>query len=80
MRCSKMCEPFRTAGVALPEDEILPIDPSQQWAPIEWDNRRGTVTLAGDAAHSMLPRKSPIIVSSNLMLMGNTARSWPRFE
>uniref|UniRef100_A0A093USH3 Zeaxanthin epoxidase, chloroplastic n=1 Tax=Talaromyces marneffei PM1 TaxID=1077442 RepID=A0A093USH3_TALMA len=57
-RCSKMCEPFRTAGVALPDDEILPIDQSQQWAPIEWDNRRGTVTLAGDAAHSMLPRES----------------------
>ncbi|KUL86963.1 hypothetical protein ZTR_05766 [Talaromyces verruculosus] len=56
-RCSKMCEPFRTAGVALPEDEILPIDQSQQWAPIEWDNQRGTVTLAGDAAHSMLPHR-----------------------
>ncbi|KAE8551371.1 hypothetical protein TMatcc_001314 [Talaromyces marneffei ATCC 18224] len=56
-RCSKMCEPFRTAGVALPDDEILPIDQSQQWAPIEWDNRRGTVTLAGDAAHSMLPHR-----------------------
>ena len=57
-----MCEPFRTAGVALPEDEILPIDQSQQWAPIEWDNQRGTVTLAGDAAHSMLPRELSIIL------------------
>ncbi|EED15660.1 monooxygenase, putative [Talaromyces stipitatus ATCC 10500] len=56
-RCSKMCEPFRTAGVALPKNEILPIDPSQQWAPIEWDNRHGAVTLAGDAAHSMLPHR-----------------------
>lgn len=56
-RCSKLCEPFRTAGVALKDDVVLPIDPSQQWAPIEWDNRSGTVTLAGDSSHSMVPRE-----------------------
>lgn len=75
-----MCEPFRTASVALPEDEILPIDQSQQWAPIEWDNRHGTVTLAGDAAHSMLPRELSIILFFDPMLISIMVRSRPRLE
>lgn len=76
-----MCEPFRTAGVALPEDEILPIDQSQQWEPIEWNNRHGTVTLVGDAAHSMLPRKSSNILSSDpILISGNMVRSRSRLE
>lgn len=56
-RSSRICEPFATAAAALPEDTVLPADPGQQWSPIAWDNRNGTVTLAGDAAHSMLPSK-----------------------
>lgn len=56
-RSSRLCEPFATAAAALPEDTILPADPGQQWSPIAWDNHNGTVTLAGDAAHSMLPSK-----------------------
>jgi hypothetical protein len=79
-RCSKMCEPFRTAGIALSENEILPIDQSQQWAPIEWDNRRGTVTLVGDSAHSMLPRELTIIIFYNQMFIGNVVRSRTRLE
>lgn len=75
-----MCGPFRTAGVALPEDEILPIDQSPQWAPTEWDNCRGTVTLAGDAAHSMLPRELSILLFSNSMLMDDMGRLRPRLE
>jgi len=56
---STMCEPFRTAGLKLAEDEVIPIYSGQQWAPtMEWDNKGGKFTLAGDAAHSMLPRKS----------------------
>ena len=56
-RASHLCEPFRTAALALPDDDIIPIDRGQQWAPFPWDNRDGRVTLAGDAAHSMLPRE-----------------------
>ncbi|QKX59694.1 uncharacterized protein TRUGW13939_06834 [Talaromyces rugulosus] len=56
-RCSKLCEPFRTAALALSDDIVLSIDQSRQWAPIKWDNRGGRVTLAGDAAHSMLPHR-----------------------
>ena len=56
-RLSHFCEPFRTAFLALPKDEIMSVYPAQQWAPtMKWDNHGGKVTLAGDAAHSMLPR------------------------
>ncbi|KAH8677748.1 hypothetical protein BX600DRAFT_450625 [Xylariales sp. PMI_506] len=42
------------------ETFILPIYPGQQWSPLtpaSWDNHGGRVTLAGDAAHSMLPHR-----------------------
>lgn len=56
---SSFCEPFRTAGLKLGDDDSIPIYPGQQWSPdMPWDNRGGRVTLAGDAAHSMVPRKS----------------------
>jgi 2-polyprenyl-6-methoxyphenol hydroxylase-like FAD-dependent oxidoreductase len=54
-RSSKICEPFSTIAAALPDDTILPADPGQQWSPIQWDNHNGSITIAGDAAHSMLP-------------------------
>lgn len=56
-RASKLCEPFCSAALALGDDEVVPVDAGQQWAPFQWDNRGGRATLAGDAAHSMLPRK-----------------------
>lgn len=56
-RMTKFCDPFKTGFLAIPDDEILPIYAGHQWAPtMEWDNHSGRVTLAGDAAHSMLPR------------------------
>lgn len=55
---SSFCEPFRTAGLKLGDDDSIPIYPGQQWSPdMPWDNHGGRVTLAGDAAHSMVPRK-----------------------
>ncbi|KAK4893287.1 hypothetical protein LTR27_008410 [Elasticomyces elasticus] len=59
-RSSRVCEPFSTAAAALPDDTIIPVDAGQQWSPIPWNNRGGMVTIAGDAAHSMLPSKEPI--------------------
>ncbi|KAK4543969.1 hypothetical protein LTR36_004743 [Oleoguttula mirabilis] len=59
-RMSQFCEPYRTAFTAISDDALLPIYAGQQWAPptaAAWDNRGGKVTLAGDAAHSMLPHR-----------------------
>ena len=40
------------------DDTVLPIYGGSQWSPtMEWDNRSGRVTVAGDAAHSMLPHR-----------------------
>ena len=56
-RVSQFCEPLRTAVDGVQDDDILPVDAGQQWSPIPWDNHNGRVTLAGDVAHSMVPRK-----------------------
>ncbi|KAI4598369.1 hypothetical protein KJ359_002778 [Pestalotiopsis sp. 9143b] len=40
------------------DEIVLPIYAGQQWSPLTpstWDNHHGRLTLAGDAAHSMLP-------------------------
>ena len=55
------CEPFQTASLAIDDKVILPLDQGSQWKPIWWDNLGGKVTLAGDAAHSMLPRKLSLL-------------------
>ncbi|KAG6366682.1 hypothetical protein INS49_000861 [Diaporthe citri] len=55
---SSFCEPFRTAGLKIEDDGSIPIYPGQQWSPdMPWDSRGGCVTLAGDAAHSMVPQR-----------------------
>lgn len=57
-RMSRWCEPFRTACTAIANDALIPVFPGKQWAPtMEWDTHGGRVTLAGDAAHSMLPHR-----------------------
>lgn len=56
---SSLCEPFRTGALKLAEGEVVPVYSGQQWAPtMVWDNYGGQITLAGDAAHSMVPRMS----------------------
>jgi len=50
---------------ALPDDTVIPADSGQKWSPILWDNRGGTVTIAGDAAHSMLPSESETLSSED---------------
>lgn len=57
-RMSNWCEPFRTAAMAVSDDTVIPIFPGRQWAPtMKWDDHGGRVTIAGDAAHAMLPHR-----------------------
>ncbi|WPH01317.1 putative monooxygenase, protein [Acrodontium crateriforme] len=52
------CEPFHTAAMKLRDEDTLPIYAGCQWSPdMAWDNHNGRVTIAGDAAHSMLPQR-----------------------
>lgn len=56
-RVGSFCDPFRTAALAVSDDTHIPIFPGRQWSPsMTWNNYNGRVTIAGDAAHSMLPR------------------------
>jgi len=52
-----LCEPFRSAVAWIPDDTVVTYDTMAYWVSIPWDNHDGRVTLAGDAAHPMTPRK-----------------------
>ncbi|KZL63360.1 fad-binding domain containing protein, partial [Colletotrichum incanum] len=50
-----ICEPFRSALEWTPGDSACYLDEMKYWLPSLWDTHDGRVTLAGDAAHPMLP-------------------------
>ena len=83
-RAEGYAEPWYSAGRAVREDRELVIDKGAYWESAKkWNNRGGRMTLVGDAAHPMTPRKcssSRIRCFSLLcpthMLM-YTHRSWP---
>ena len=52
-----LTEPFRSALLSLPDDAVIWCERLSQWPTIAWDNKKGSVTLAGDAAHPMTYRK-----------------------
>jgi 2-polyprenyl-6-methoxyphenol hydroxylase-like FAD-dependent oxidoreductase len=57
-RAEKWVEPFRSACLWLKDDTIIPKDTLRYWAePVKWDNHGGRITLCGDSAHPMTPRK-----------------------
>jgi 2-polyprenyl-6-methoxyphenol hydroxylase-like FAD-dependent oxidoreductase len=41
----------------MPDDTNITYDTMAYWVPTPWENHDGRVTLAGDAAHPMTPRK-----------------------
>lgn len=57
-RASAFAEPFSSAIASISDGTKVWGGVLYDWpTPLEgWDNRRGTVTLAGDAAHPMTPR------------------------
>ncbi|KAK1985286.1 putative monooxygenase [Colletotrichum cereale] len=50
-----ICEPFRSALEWTPENSPCYLDEMKYWLPSPWETHDGRVTLAGDAAHPMLP-------------------------
>lgn len=53
-----LAEPWRSSILWIPEHTEIP-EPSNvaYWPTVEWDNKGGLITLAGDAAHPLPPRK-----------------------
>lgn len=56
-KSEQTAEPFRSALLSLPDDAVIWSERLAQWPTVAWDNKQGTVTLAGDAAHPMTYRK-----------------------
>lgn len=52
-RAGELAQPFRSAFEVISDDTPIWHNRLSYWATQPWDNRNGTVTLAGDAAHSM---------------------------
>ncbi|KAL9103360.1 MAG: hypothetical protein Q9163_001572 [Psora crenata] len=48
-----LAEPFRSIYLSVPEEKRIWCEQLSQWPTMGWDNVRGNVTLAGDAAHPM---------------------------
>jgi len=55
-RAETYCEPWRSALLRMKEGTHVPHDRAATWENITaWDNKGGRVTLAGDAAHPVMP-------------------------
>jgi 2-polyprenyl-6-methoxyphenol hydroxylase-like FAD-dependent oxidoreductase len=68
-RAKELVEPFKSAITWVIEGTEIPADVCMHWEkPVAWDNKGCRVTLAGDAAHPMVPRKS---FTSLLLTCGN---------
>jgi hypothetical protein len=80
LKSTHMAEPWRSAFHWIPDGTPTPCDKNYYWVPVPWDNHNGRVTLAGDAAHPMLPCTSPIEsaeISTNTKPRRSRSRTQP---
>jgi 2-polyprenyl-6-methoxyphenol hydroxylase-like FAD-dependent oxidoreductase len=56
----KMAEPWKSELLWIPDGTPVADNSISYWVTTRWDNLDGKVTLAGDAAHPMPPRKCRI--------------------
>lgn len=56
-KASRFAEPFRSVFESLPTGTKIWHSRLSYWETQPWDNRNGTLTLVGDAAHPMTFRK-----------------------
>lgn len=68
---SQLIEPFRSANLWMPGDTVISNDAISYWISIPFDTHQGRITLCGDAAHPLPPRKSFTLVMkfNELLLM-----------
>ena len=83
-KTSIFADPINSANEWVPEGTHVHTNRVSYWQPIPWDNRKGSVTLAGDAAHPMTFRKPDQFHtpqwSIKLITSGMQYRSRSRFE
>jgi 2-polyprenyl-6-methoxyphenol hydroxylase-like FAD-dependent oxidoreductase len=72
---SQLSEPFRSANLWMPDNTVINTDPISYWVPIPFDTHRGRVTLCGDAAHPLPPRKFALKIGHVLIMTGVRSRS-----
>jgi 2-polyprenyl-6-methoxyphenol hydroxylase-like FAD-dependent oxidoreductase len=77
---SQLSEPFRSANLWMPDDTIINIDPIAYWVPIPFENHQGRITLCGDAAHPLPPRKFGVLKAESIRSILTGARSWSRSQ
>jgi hypothetical protein len=52
-----LVEPWKSSLLWIPDEtEVIPNNVAY-WITTPWDNKNGAITLAGDAAHPLPPRK-----------------------
>jgi 2-polyprenyl-6-methoxyphenol hydroxylase-like FAD-dependent oxidoreductase len=57
-RAQEWAEPWKSAGLSIPDDTKIPLDRGTYWESAKkWNNRSGKMTLCGDAAHPMTPHR-----------------------
>jgi hypothetical protein len=70
-------EPWKSELLWIPEGTPVADNAVSYWITIPWDNADGSITLAGDAAHPLPPRKlsSRFIPKSQTMLTQTRSRT-----
>jgi hypothetical protein len=52
-----LAEPWRSSILSIPDSTEISPNSVSYWITSAWDNHGGSITLAGDAAHPLPPRK-----------------------
>jgi 2-polyprenyl-6-methoxyphenol hydroxylase-like FAD-dependent oxidoreductase len=73
-KAQNLAEPFRSSVLWIPDNTPIHIGNMSYWVPIQWDNQKGKITLAGDAAHPLPPCLSSSPFLSLALVLNESSR------